>query len=362
MQNATNASASRKKLLFIDDSRSQLSLYRKQLDQVYEVRTASNYGDAMAELSSHQPDLIVLDLVMPQVDGLEFLDILKATESFLNIPVVMVSAENDPSLVRQAFLKGAGDFVRKPYDEEELRLRIHRLLSLPTRGVNPQERMASQVLTARLLVIKALTDLAATRDNETGFHLKRIEHYTGLLALAAAQSELYADQISETLLETIGEVSVLHDIGKVGIPDSILKKPGKLDFQEFEIMKTHTTLGAETLHKVREGFPDQAFLDLAIQIAHFHHERWDGTGYPTGLAADNIPLAARIVGIVDVFDALTTARVYKPAFGLEKTLEIMKEGRGTHFDPVLFGIFLDCVPQFTDALNRMGEIGHETGK
>ncbi len=355
MPDTARPATNRKRLLFIDDSRSQLSLYKQQMDKVYDVRTASTYGDAMAELSSHQPDLIVLDMVMPQVDGLEFLDILKATESFLKIPVVMVSAENDPSVVRQAFLKGAGDFVRKPYDEEELQLRIHRLLNLPVRAPSPDEQLAQQALTARSLVIRALADLAATRDNETGFHLKRIEKYTGVLALAAAKSPRYADQIPETLLETIAEVSVLHDIGKVGIPDSILKKPGKLDPHEFAIMKTHTTLGAETLEKVRESFPEQTFLDLALQITHFHHERWDGTGYPKGLAGEKIPLAARIVGIVDVFDALTTPRVYKPAFTLQKTLEIMKEGRGTHFDPTLFDLFLECLPRFAEIFDKLGE-------
>jgi putative two-component system response regulator len=348
----------RESLLFIDDSRAQLQLYKSQMEASYEVSLAATYEEAMARLTAHQPDLIILDMVMPQVNGIEFLDILKGTHSFMRIPVIMVSGENDPNVVRQAFLKGASDFVRKPYDHEELQLRVRRLLDQPHRVVSPQEAAALQFVSARSLMIKALADLAGTRDNETGFHLSRIERYTGILALETAKRKLFPQQITGSFLETIGEISVLHDIGKVGIPDAILKKPGPLTPEEFQVMKTHTTIGAETIRKVQDGFPEYGFLDMAHDIALHHHEKWNGTGYPSGSSGEDIPLSARLVAIVDVFDALTTQRVYKPAIPIDQALEIMSADRDKHFDPVLFDVFLETVPAFRAVHEKLGESAH----
>jgi putative two-component system response regulator len=344
-----------KRLLFIDDSRSQLGLYRRQMEALYLVETAETYEDAMASLSSKRPDLIVVDMVMPRVDGLEFLDILKNSHSFMRIPVIMVSAETDPNIVRQAFLKGAADFVRKPYDEEELHLRVRRLLSEPVRTLNNSERETRVFLTARSLMIKSLADLAATRDNETGFHLNRVEEYVTCLALAVAESKIYREQMGESFLESIGEISVLHDIGKVGIPDKVLMKPGRLTPEEFEIMKTHTTLGAVTIRKIQQTFPEYSFLQMAHQITLSHHEKWDGTGYPHGLKGQEIPLSARLVALVDVFDALTTERIYKPAFSLDVSVGMMVQQRGTSFDPVLFDVFLSCMPKLIEIHGRLRE-------
>jgi putative two-component system response regulator len=334
------------KLLFIDDSRSQLELYRSQMEGRYHVSTAGTYEEAMAWLSSDTPDLICLDLVMPHVDGFQFLSILKGTQRFEKIPVIMVSSENDPQLVRKTFLMGAGDFVRKPYDEEELHLRIDRLLApLPAR--KEAEILESRLsITAKAVMVEALLELSRTRDNETGFHLVRIQKYVDILAKAAAEHPAFRDQLTDEVVESIGELAMLHDIGKVGISDAILNKPGPLTPHEFEVMKTHTTIGAETIHQIQKRFPRYAFLEWARQIALSHHERWDGAGYPQGLKGKDIPLPARIVAIADVFDALTTKRVYKEAFTVEKAIETMTVARGEHFDPLLFDCFLDSVLEF----------------
>jgi putative two-component system response regulator len=336
----------KKRILFIDDSRAQLELYRQQMEAGFEVETASTYEQAMAFLSVRLPDLVIVDMVMPRVDGLEFLDILKSTKSFMGIPVVMVSSENDPNIVRQAFVKGASDFVRKPYDAEELILRTNRILSSTHKVPSPKEAEVSQFFSARSLMIQALSDLSGTRDNDTGYHLHNIERYTGILALEVARAGLYEGQMSDSLLESIGEISVLHDIGKVGIPDSILKKPGPLTAEEFEVMKTHTTLGAETIRRVQEKFPFYGFLETARQIALYHHEKWNGKGYPTRLGGEEIPLAARIVAVVDVFDALTSKRVYKGSIAVDEALKIMVADRGQHFDPGLIDLFVANVDHF----------------
>jgi putative two-component system response regulator len=340
------------RLLFIDDSRSQLQLYEAQMEDLYEVTLAGSYEEAMADLTARKPDLIVLDMVMPRVNGLEFLDILKGSESFRRIPVIMVSGENDPQIVRQAFLKGAADFVRKPYDAEELQLRVRR--HLQPHG-DEQDASTQQFVSARSLMIKALADLAGTRDNETGFHLQRVEKYTDLLARAAAGRAEFKECTRGSFLETIGEVSVLHDIGKVGIPDAILQKPGRLTEDEFKVMKTHTTIGAATIRHVQDQFPAFGFLAMAHEIALHHHEKWDGSGYPAGLKGDAIPLTARLVALVDTFDALTTQRVYKAALDLPTALAIMTADRGKHFDPVLFDVFLETLPQFSKVLGELGD-------
>jgi putative two-component system response regulator len=332
-------------LLFIDDSRSQLQAYRQQMGPHFDVSTAGTYEEAMAALTERIPDLIVLDMVMPQVNGLEFLDILKSTQHFSTVPVVMVSAELDPSIVRQAFQKGAADFVRKPYDTEELHLRIKRILNQPGRMPSSHEAEVRERTTAQSLLIRALSDLSATRDDETGFHLKRIEKYTELLTLELAKKNLKSHRISDELLASLAEVSVLHDIGKVGIPDVILRKPGPLNELEQKVMRTHTTIGAETVHRVQSRFPEYEFLELARQVALYHHERWDGLGYPAGLAGEAIPLCARIVAVADVFDALTTARVYKPAMSVDAALAIMVGERTTHFDSVILDQFVEILPQ-----------------
>lgn len=338
------------RILFIDDSTSQLALYREQMADHYHVDTAAAYEEAMAILSQEPvPEVICLDLVMPKVDGFQFLAILKGTVRFQKIPIIMVSSENDPQLVRRTFLMGASDFVRKPYDEEELKLRINRLIvPLPVSDIplNPEVSETRLSITAQAVMIAALTDLAQTRDNETGYHLLRIQKYTGLIAQLASGRPEFRPRLSDEMLESIGELSVLHDIGKVGIPDSILCKAGPLTPQEFEIMKTHTTIGYETIKHLRQKFPRYSFLEWAQSIALSHHERWDGTGYPQGLKGEAIPLVARIVAIADVFDALTTKRVYKDAYPLEKAFQMMQAGRGEHFDPQLFDIFAANLKDF----------------
>jgi len=195
-------------------------------------------------------------------------------------------------------------------------------------------------------MIKALADLAGTRDNETGFHLKRVERYSHILAQAASKKDAFRRRMSALFLDTIGDVSVLHDIGKVGIPDAILQKPGPLSAEEFQVMKTHTTIGANTIRHIQLQFPEYGFLATTYDIALRHHERWDGTGYPGGLAGETIPLSARLVALVDTFDALTSKRVYKEAMDFSTAIDLMKGDRGTHFDPGLFDVFLEVTDEF----------------
>jgi len=205
------------------------------------------------------------------------------------------------------------------------------------KNINNQKEIAEE----QMATIFALVKLSESRDDFTGAHIERVAILCKLLACELRNLPKYKDLIDNEYIENIFKASPLHDIGKVGIPDSILLKPGKLSPKEFNIIKTHTTIGANTLFELQKRYPNNKFLDIGMNIVHFHHEKWDGTGYPNGLSGEAIPLAARIISIVDVYDALRSKRVYKEAYSHDKSLEIIKEGEGTHFDPILVSTFLE---------------------
>lgn len=205
-----------------------------------------------------------------------------------------------------------------------------------------------EISEAQIATIYALVKLAESRDDDTGTHIERTSKLCRLMAEQLSILPEYKEIITEDYIENIYKASPLHDIGKVGIPDSILLKPGKLTFEEFEIMKTHTTIGYKTLSEVKRKYKNNAFINTGMEIAKYHHEKWDGTGYPIGLSGNEIPVSARIMAIVDVYDALRSKRVYKEAFSHEKACEIINEGRGKHFDPVLVDVFLEHNERFRD--------------
>jgi len=335
-----------RRLLCIDDSKVQLALYKEELEGMYSVSVAEDYEAAVACLGAGRPDLIILDMEMPKVTGLEFLDILRYTPSYANIPVIIVSGDNDPADVKDAFRRGASDYVRKPYDGEELMLRINRLFQLLD-APGKKEREASIGFTsAQDLLVQSLSDLASARDNEGTKHLPRIGLYAAELAAAAAKTVRFRVEVTPDFIARIGNLTRLHDIGKVNIPEYVLHKTEPLTDREFDFVKKHTTDGARTVDMIRLSFPDYGFLDFARDIILYHHERWDGTGYPEGRAERAIPLAARVAAIVDAFDAMTTRRAYRAAVGFEEAYAEIERGRGTAFDPDLVDVFKFCHARF----------------
>jgi len=298
----------------------------------------------------------MLDLMMPEMDGYQVLQAIKAQPQFVHLPVIMVSANDEMENIVKCIEIGAEDYLPKPFNPVLMRARVEASLQkkiMHDREADYQRELETRVReqvreisSAQLAAIFAMSKLAESRDNETGAHLERMREYCKLLANRMAQLEKYQRVIDEDFVEAIYAASPLHDIGKVGIPDHILLKAGKLDLAEWEIMKSHAVIGGATLRAVDEQHPGNILIRMGIDIAEAHHEKWDGSGYPHGLRGESIPLAARILALGDVYDALTSKRCYKKAFSHEDARLIIEQGSGRHFDPEAVGAFLEIEGEF----------------
>ena len=329
--------------LIVDDDPMALDLLRHALAHAgHEVETASNGVEALEVLRRGVCRLVISDWTMPQMDGVELCRRIRAADSAGYVYVILLTARNSSQDTVEGLSAGADDFMPKPFNPTELMLRIRigeRILSLETRDA----------------MIFALAKLAESRDPETGAHLERVCGYSRLLALHLSTLPKFKEQINDGYVRLIYQTSPLHDIGKVAIPDCVLLKPGRLSDREFEIMKSHTTMGAHTLDAALREHPEAGFLKMARDIAATHHERWDGTGYPKKIKGTDIPLCGRIVAVADVYDALTTKRVYKGAFAHDVARSLILEERGSHFDPDAVDAFLACEQQFIEIRDRYAE-------
>ena len=334
-------------ILVVDDTPENLALIGECLMPDYRVRVA-NAGSRALELANAQPqpDLILLDVMMPDMDGYAVLQRLKADVNTMHIPVIFVTALSATDDEAHGLSLGAADYITKPVRPAIVKARVQTHLQIKqTRDILSMhnERLEQEVRhrvaqyhRVQDVTMRALASLAEARDNETGHHILRTQAYVRLLAEDLAKHPQYAALLTPDVVDSYAKAAPLHDIGKVGIPDSILLKPGKLTPEEWEIMKTHAQIGADAIWRAIRHDPDQetvGFLQTAIDIAWHHHERWDGTGYPSGLCGEAIPLSARMMALADVFDALLGKRVYKTPMSFEQADSIITEGRGSHFDP-----------------------------
>ncbi|WP_428355415.1 HD domain-containing phosphohydrolase [Methyloprofundus sp.] len=334
-------------LLIVDDTPENIDVLRGILKQDYKIKVASNGEKALRIAQSESaPDLILLDIMMPEMDGYEVCKRLKTNYATAKIPVIFVTAKDETADESLGFDIGAVDYITKPVSPPLVLRRVRTQLSL-----YDEKRLLDEVVKertkeldqTRLQIIQRLGRAAEYKDNETGMHVIRMSHYSKLLGLANGMSEEEADLLLNA--------APMHDIGKIGIPDKILLKPGKLDEHEWKIMKTHPQMGADIL-----GSDNSVLLNLARDIALTHHEKWDGSGYPNGLKGEEIPLHARIVAIADTFDALTTVRPYKHAWLVADAIDLLKQEAGSHFDPELMDKFLSIMPQIIEIKDQYAEI------
>lgn len=346
-------------ILVVDDVPANLTLLAGILKEGgYRVRPFPRGAMALAAVEHDPPDLIMLDITMPEMDGYEVCRRLKAHSVLRDIPVIFISALSETMDKVKAFEVGGVDYVTKPFQMAEVLARITTHLKLRQYQRNLEQMVAEQVQeisAAQMNTILALSKLAESRDDDTGQHLERVQAFCRVLATALRDSSPYTEQIDDTFIYNLVHAGPLHDVGKVGIPDAILLKPGKLTADEFAIMKTHTTIGAQTLDAVRLMYPRNAFIEMGMVIAHYHHEQWDGTGYPEGLAGADIPLAARIMAVADIYDALRSKRCYKEAFSHETSRSIIIQGSGSHIDPVLVDAFLRVADTFNQIRSQMND-------
>jgi putative two-component system response regulator len=331
------------KILIVDDTPSALKLLADILKaEGYEVRSTTSGELALRAAANSPPELVLLDIRMPEMDGYEVCRRLKAQPETANLPVIFVSAASELEEKMQGFERGAVDYVTKPYQREELLARVHTHLELNRLRHHLEEMVAkrtSQLISSHRETIMTMTRAAAFKDEQTGAHVTRVSFYSSELARKLGMSDEYCD--------TIHYASPMHDVGKIAIPDAILGKPGKFESHEWEVMKTHASLGAKML-----GGTNSPYLVMGAEIAGGHHERWDGSGYPLGLKGEAIPLSARIMQICDVYDALRSKRPYKEALSHERSAEIIISGDDrtmpSHFDPAVLDAFKSCMGKFRD--------------
>ena len=359
----------RETILIVDDQPENLSILADLLEPYYRVKVADCGERALrAATTEPVPDLILLDVVMPDLDGYTVLSRLHAKVATKTIPVIFVTARDSAEDEERGLALGAVDYIVKPIRPLVVlaRVRTHLENCRAQHWLTDQNKFLEAEVARRMhdndiiqsASLSALAMLAEMRDVDTGNHIYRTQGYVEVLAKALAQRPEYADQLPPEQLMRVVKAAPLHDIGKVGIPDRILLKPGALTEDEFAIMRTHSAIGGEAIAQAmakvqaadmsnyRSDSRPLAFLDVARQIAQFHHERWDGKGYPEGKKGHNIPLPARIMALADVFDALTTRRVYKAAMSTDRATEIICQGRGLHFDPDIVDVFLQELDQF----------------
>ena len=345
-------------LLVVDDTPENLTLMAGILKDDYRVKVATNGEKAIAIAGTEpHPDLILLDIMMPTIDGYEICRRLKASPETRDIPVIFLTALSDLKDEKQGLEVGAVDYITKPISPPILMARVRNHLKLKLaadflRDKNSYleaevDRRTHQVRAVQEVTILALASLAETRDNDTGNHLKRTQEYIKCLTHRLGSREPYATRLTESYISMIVKSAPLHDIGKVGIPDSILLKPSPLTSEEFEIMKTHTILGRMAIENAEQSLGYQVdFLRVAKEIALSHHERWDGSGYPAQLAGEEIPLSARLMAVADVYDSLISRRVYKEPLAHENAVEILVGNRETQFDPLIIDAFIEGLDEF----------------
>ncbi len=357
-------------ILIVDDTEANIDILMETLADVTDNIAVTMDGlSALEAIQEFPPDLILLDVMMPGMDGYEVCQRLKANPASREIPVIFITAMSELENKTHGFELGAMDYITKPFEALEVKARVKTHLSLQktrqalarqneTLEIKVRERTRELALTQEA-TIECMASLAEHRDPETGGHIQRTKNYVQALARRLQQHPKFKEMLTPAIIESLYLSAPLHDIGKVGVPDSILLKPGKLTYEEFEEMKKHTQHGYNALKVAADRLGDDSFLRIAMEIALTHQEKWDGSGYPQGLKGDAIPLSGRLMALADVYDALISKRVYKMPFPHQQAVQMIVQGKGTHFDPELVNAFLDIQDEFRQIALKFADFEEE---
>ena len=347
-----------KKILVVDDNLTNLKLISAELANYYDVSLAKSGALALQICIKEKPDLILLDVEMPEMDGFQVIEKLKQNPQLSGIPVIFLTGNHDSSTEIRGLELGARDFITKPVEKSILLHRIALHLNFSTYQSNLEKKVSRLADSINI----SLSEMIESRDKNTGGHVIRTSKYVHMLGSWLIKNGIYTDELTESDLEVIVRAAPLHDIGKIAISDSILLKPARLEPEEFAIMKTHAELGAEILTNMYKRTPSLGYLRYGIMIAGSHHEFYDGNGYPYGLSGNDIPLCGRIMAVADVYDALMANRIYRKAGTAEETYNIMIKDKGTHFDPYVIDAFVAIYDELSEiATHNFDNFGEGNG-
>jgi putative two-component system response regulator len=345
-------------ILIVDDSDINRMMLCEGLNDEYRIVEAGGGAEALKLLfeDNLRPTVILLDIIMPNdIDGFEVLERITQHEETKSIPVLFITGEDSEETESKGLKAGAADYITKPFNLDIVRARVDNFVSLSLYRRSLERlvaQKAAEVTETYEQTVEVLAMIIEYRSQESGAHIRRTKLLVDTMITRMLHSDTFKEALRGENVISLVKASALHDIGKIGIPDGILLKPGKLTDEEFDKMKEHTTIGADIITSVSASLPDNdMYLKYAKDICHYHHERWDGRGYPVGLSGKDIPLCARVVSIVDVYDALANTRCYKPAYSHEESIKIIMDGRGTQFDPEL----IDILPEISDIFAKVIE-------
>ncbi len=336
-------------VMIVDDTEENIDILVEALADSYDISVAIDGETALEDIEKNIPDIILLDIMMPGIDGYEVCRQLKDNDKTKNIPVIFLTAMTGSRDEELGLKLGAVDYITKPFHPALVNARVKNQLELKLHRDNLEELVQKRTAELELtqeVTIESMGTLAEYRDPETGGHIRRTKNYVRALAQKLRKSEKFREYFTDETINLLYKSAPLHDIGKVGVPDHILLKPGKLTDEEFEEMKKHTLYGRDAIARAEKRLGTHSFLHFALEIAESHQEKWDGSGYPNGWSGEKIPISGRLMAVADVYDALISKRVYKAPFPHSKAVEIIRQGSGNHFDPDMVTAFLDLSEEF----------------
>lgn len=346
----------KKTILVVDDSRLNLAIARDLLSEEYSVETVNSGENALLYLEDNEPDLVLLDIQMPGMDGIEVMRRLKESENWKGIPVIFLTADRTEKTEETCFQMGAVDYIGKPFVPAIMLQRVRRTMELEEYKKNLEHMVEQQLQRITQLqqdIIITMANLIESRDGTTGEHVKRTSAYVNLLINKMQEKDLYKEILTPTYIDYMQKAAPLHDIGKLTVPDRILQKPGALTKEEYELFQLHAEEGGRLIQDNMDRIVDREFVEIARDMAACHHEKWSGGGYPHDLKGEDIPLAARILAIADVFDALVSERQYKKGMSLEQAFEIMEKERGRSFEPQLLDVFMEAEEELRELMKEL---------